>query len=86
MSSSLANGDFLVYLQPKIDLVNNRIVGTEALVRWQHPTEGMIEPAHFIPLFESNGFILELDFYIYEQVCRLLRKWRDAGEAVMPVS
>jgi len=86
MSSSLDNHDFLVYLQPKIDLASNEIVGTEALARWQHPTEGLIMPDQFISLFESNGFILELDFYIYEKVCRLLRKWLDAGETVMPVS
>ncbi len=86
MSSSLDNNDFLVYLQPKIDLASKEIVGTEALSRWQHPTEGLIMPDQFISLFESNGFILELDFYIYEKVCQLLRKWLDAGEAVMPIS
>ncbi|HVI39805.1 MAG TPA: EAL domain-containing protein, partial [Anaerovoracaceae bacterium] len=86
MSASLGHGDFLVYLQPKVDLVSNKIVGTEALARWQHPTEGLILPKQFISLFESNGFILELDFYIYEKVCQLLRKWLDAGESVMPVS
>jgi diguanylate cyclase (GGDEF)-like protein len=86
MSSSLDNNDFLVYLQPKIDLASNEIVGTEALARWQHPTEGLIMPDLFISLFESNGFILELDFYIYEKVCQLLRKWLDAGEPVMPIS
>ena len=86
MSSSLDNNDFLVYLQPKIDLASKDIVGTEALARWQHPTEGLIMPDLFISLFESNGFILELDFYIYEKVCQLLRKWLDAGEPVMPIS
>ena len=43
-------------------------------------------PVHFISLFESNGFILELDFYIYEKVCQMIRKWIDAGETVLPVS
>lgn len=86
MASSLKNGDFLVYLQPKIDLTTNRIIGTEALARWRHPTEGLILPELFISLFESNGFILELDFYIYERVCQLLRKWLDDGKDAMPVS
>ena len=86
MSASLENGDFLVYLQPKIDLSQNTIAGAEALARWQHPTEGLIMPGQFIPLFESNGFILELDFYMYEKVCQLLRKWLDADVNVMPVS
>jgi EAL domain-containing protein (putative c-di-GMP-specific phosphodiesterase class I) len=86
MSSSLGNGDFIVYLQPKFDLATNEIAGTEALARWQHPTEGLILPQQFISLFESNGFILELDFYIYEQVCLMLRKWLDDGKNVLPVS
>jgi EAL domain-containing protein (putative c-di-GMP-specific phosphodiesterase class I) len=86
MASSLERGDFFVHLQPKIDLASGRIIGTEALARWQHPTEGLIMPDHFISLFESNGFILELDFFIYEKVCQLIRKWIDAGETVMPVS
>ncbi len=86
MASSLEHGDFLVHLQPKIDLMSGRIIGTEALARWQHPTEGLIMPDQFIPLFESNGFILELDFHIYEKVCQMIRKWIDAGESVMPVS
>ena len=86
MWSSLKQGDFIVYLQPKIDLETSAIVGTEALARWQHPTEGLILPNGFIPLFESNGFILELDFYIYDKVCQLLRRWTDAGETVMPIS
>jgi diguanylate cyclase (GGDEF)-like protein len=83
---SLKQGDFIVHLQPKIDLETGNIVGTEALARWQHPTEGLILPNEFIPLFESNGFILELDFYVYDIVCRLIRRWIDAGENVMPVS
>lgn len=86
MASSLENGDFLFYLQPKIDIATGKIVGSEALARWQHPTEGFIMPDHFISLFESNGFILELDFYIYEKVCQLIRKWIDSGKTVMPVS
>jgi predicted signal transduction protein with EAL and GGDEF domain len=85
MSSSLENGDFMIHLQPKFDLSTNKIVGTEALARWQHPTEGLIMPQQFISLFESNGFILELDFYIYEKVCQTLRKWLDAGKTVLPV-
>ena len=86
MSASLENGDFIVYLQPKFDLATNQIAGTEALARWQHPTEGLILPQQFISLFESNGFILELDFYIYEQVCLMLRRWLDEGKNVLPVS
>lgn len=86
MVSALQNDEFQVYLQPKIDLSTEKIVGTEALVRWKHPVEGLIYPQQFISLFESNGFILELDFYIYEKVCSILRKWMDNGQKAMPVS
>lgn len=86
MSAALENEEFQIYLQPKFNMISNKIVGTEALVRWQHPSEGLIQPDQFIPLFESNGFILEMDFYVYETVCCLLRKWIDAGKPAMPVS
>jgi len=86
MGPALRNGEFQIYLQPKYNLFNRKIVGSEALVRWLHPLEGLITPDQFIPLFESNGFILELDFYVYEKVCQLLKKWIDSGKTVMPVS
>jgi diguanylate cyclase (GGDEF)-like protein len=86
MVSALQNDEFQVYLQPKIDLSTKKIVGAEALVRWKHPVEGLIYPQQFISLFESNGFILELDFYIYEKVCGLLRKWMKEEQKIMPIS
>ncbi|MEL7655145.1 MAG: EAL domain-containing protein, partial [Bacillota bacterium] len=86
MSTALRKEEFQIYLQPKFNLINHKIIGTEALVRWQHPSEGLISPDQFIPLFESNGFILELDFYVYEKVCSFLRKWIDEEKPVMPVS
>jgi EAL domain-containing protein (putative c-di-GMP-specific phosphodiesterase class I) len=58
----------------------------EALVRWVHPKEGMISPARFIPLFERNGFIVRLDHYVWEEVCRLLAEERDKLGRVVPVS
>ncbi|MDF3001515.1 MAG: signaling protein [Bacillota bacterium] len=86
MYSALRNQEFVVYLQPKMDLISNTIVGAEALVRWQRPKEGLIPPLQFIPLFESNGFILDLDFYVYENVCILLRRWLDEGKPAIPIS
>lgn len=86
MYSALRNQEFLVYLQPKMDLKSNTIVGAEALVRWLRPKEGLIQPLQFIPLFESNGFILDLDFYVYENVCMLLRNWLDNGKPAVPIS
>lgn len=86
MGNALAGGQFKVYLQPKFDLHTEQIVGAEALVRWDHPTRGLISPAEFVPVFERNGFIMKLDEYIWEEVCCLLRKWKDEGRQVLPIS
>ena len=64
MEPSLKNGDFVPYFQPFFDIRTKSIVGAEVLVRWNHPIYGMISPASFIPVFEKNGFIIQLDQYI----------------------
>ncbi|MDO4203931.1 MAG: EAL domain-containing protein [Selenomonadaceae bacterium] len=86
MTNALKKGEFVVYLQPKYSLVNDSVVGAEALVRWIHPVRGLISPLEFIPVFEHNGFIFELDKYIWEETCRLLRKWIDDGYPALPIS
>lgn len=86
MERALKNGEFVPYLQPKYELENETIGGAEALVRWRDPVEGMIFPNEFIPLFERNGFIVELDLYMFEQVCRLIEKWNKNGYRKVPVS
>lgn len=82
----LKNGEFIFYLQPRFDLNNRNMVGAEALVRWSHGKLGMVSPAVFIPILESNGYITKLDQYIWEQVCIQIRKWVDAGLRPIPVS
>lgn len=86
MRKSLKNKEFVVYYQPKYDLKSNKIIGAEALVRWQHPTKGLISPGDFIPLFEKNGFIVEVDFYVYETVMQTIRKRLDKGKPIVPIS
>ena len=86
MDSALADGEFLVYLQPKVRLDDNRVVGAEALVRWLDKNRGLIPPDDFIPFFEQNGFVIQLDLYVFEQVCRLIRGWIVAGAEPVPVS
>lgn len=86
MSSALANGEFVVYLQPKYDIMEERVVGAEALVRWLHPVSGIVPPSKFIPLFEKNGFIIQLDAFVWEQSFMLLRKWIDEGKTPIPIS
>lgn len=86
MEDALANEDFVVYLQPKIELENKKIVGAEALVRWRDMGTGLIPPGDFIPCFETNGFIIKLDLYVFEYICRTMRKWIDDGLHPVPVS
>ena len=86
MESALTEGQFTIYLQPKYSLNDDGLAGAEALVRWIHPEWGIISPGEFIPLFEKNGFITLLDQYVWEQVCVLLRDWREKGYATLPVS
>ncbi|MBQ8317781.1 MAG: bifunctional diguanylate cyclase/phosphodiesterase [Lachnospiraceae bacterium] len=86
MQESLRRGDFKMYLQPKYRLSDTRLVGAEALCRWVHPRKGIIPPMDFIPLFERNGFIMKLDEYMWEQACKTLRGWIDAGKNPIPIS
>lgn len=86
MSDALENHEFVPYYQPKYDVKTNKPVGAEALARWIHPTKGFISPGVFIPIFEKNGFISKLDFYIWECVCKQLKEWKDKGVPLFPVS
>ncbi len=86
MKSALDSGQFVAYYQPKFDLATEEIIGAEALVRWIHPQKGLICPDKFIPLFESNGFIVYLDCYIWEEVCKQIRNWIDNGHRPLPIS
>lgn len=86
MDEALKNNEFSIYLQPKINLSDGRLVGAEALVRWIKPEGTIIPPDNFIPQFERNGFIINLDFFVYEEVCKTLRKWIDNGVDVIPIS
>ncbi len=86
MEAALAGREFVVYYQPKHDLHAGQPGGAEALVRWISPEMGFVNPGQFISLFERNGFITNLDFYIWEEVCAELRRCLDAGAPVVPVS
>ncbi len=86
MKSAIENREFIVYFQPKYDLVDERICSAEALVRWNHPEKGLIPPNQFIQIFENNGFITELDIYVLEETCKWVRSWIDRGNPLIPVS
>lgn len=86
MEMALIAGEFVPYLQPKWDMKNNHIIAAEALVRWKQGLGEIIPPGEFISIFETNGFIEKIDFYMLEQVCKYLRKMIDEGREVYPIS
>ncbi len=86
MANALAEKQFIVYYQPQYNHSTGMLVGAEALVRWLHPEQGLISPGVFIPIFEKNGFITNLDLYVFEQVCVFLRKCIDNRWFIVPIS
>lgn len=86
MEDALFNREFEMYLQPKYNPVSQKIVGAEALVRWISPTEGIISPGRFIPIFEENGFITRLDDYMISAVAKLQSERKIHGKKLIPVS
>ena len=86
MEMALITGEFVPYLQPKWDMKNNHIIASEALVRWKQKHGNLIPPGDFISIFEKNGFIEKIDFYMLEEVCKYLRRMLDEGREVYPVS
>ena len=86
MQKALANGEFQIWLQPKYDIRTQKIIGAEALTRWQSPELGFVMPGLFIEVFEKSGFILEFDYHILESVCRLQKRRIEEGKPVFPFS
>ena len=86
MAGALERGEFRVYFQPQYNYDSGELIGAEALVRWVHPTRGMIPPGRFIPLFERNGFISRLDEFVWEESCRCLRRWKQEKGKLPTVS
>ena len=84
--AALDGGQFVPYFQPKYNLRTGMPYGAEALVRWLHPVKGVVAPGRFIPVFEKNGFVAKLDFFIWDATCRLLKKWKEEGLSPAPVS
>ncbi len=86
MRAALADRQFVVYYQPQYNHTDGSLVGAEALVRWKHPKRGIIPPGVFIPIFEKNGFITELDLYVFDEVCAFIRRSIDHGNKTVPIS
>lgn len=83
---ALRSGQFMIVLQPKVDPQKEQVAGAEALIRWKHPEKGMISPAQFISVFENNGLIVQLDYFVFEHVCMQLAAWQKAGKKQIPIS
>lgn len=86
MNGALENNEFCAYVQPKYDIVTNMLLGGELLVRWMSPSKGFLEPSAFIPFFEKNGFIYQIDCFILEEACKSLRRYLDSDIYVLPFS
>lgn len=86
MEQALETGQFKIHIQPKYDVASDKVVGGESLVRWYHPEKGVISPGDFIPIFERNGFIRNLDYYVWESTCAFIRCAIDKGLKVPPIS
>ncbi len=86
MISALENDEFHVFYQPKVNIATGRVVGAEALVRWIRPDNEIISPGKFVPIFEENGFITEMDFAIYRTAITDIKRWLREGIDVPLVS
>ena len=86
MEHALETGEFVIYLQPKVNMVTSELVGAEALSRWAHPKDGIRTPFLYIPLFEKNGFISKLDMYNFEQLCKIKGSWKGTKYEHIPIS
>ncbi len=85
LSKAIEHGEIQIYLQPQVNK-DGKVIGAEALVRWIHREDGLIPPAHFIPFFEMNGRITELDICIWRQACAKLKEWKEKGREDLHIS
>jgi diguanylate cyclase (GGDEF)-like protein/PAS domain S-box-containing protein len=83
---ALEQQEFALHYQPKIDLRTGKITGAEALLRWTHPTQGPISPAHFIPVAEDSGLIYPIGKWVLREACRQARGWIDAGLSLTTIA
>ena len=86
LRGALERGEFLLHYQPKADLYNGQMCGFEALLRWQHPTRGLVAPGEFISALEDTGLIVPVGEWVVRTVCMQIRSWQERGMNALPVA
>lgn len=86
LRSAVQNHEFVLYYQPQIELTTGRLIGFEALLRWQHPERGLLTPNHFIPIAEESDLIVSVGDWVMHEACRQNAAWQRAGLPALPVS
>lgn len=86
LKKSIKNNELMLYYQPQLNLKTGRIIGIEALIRWNHPEFGMVNPSIFIPIANETGFIMEMGAWALREACRLNKHWQDEGYEHMSVA
>lgn len=86
IQKGLADGEFIFMIQPRYDLNTKKITGGEVMLRWEHGSLGMVYPTAFMEVVERNGYVVRIDRYIWEEVCKTMRRWLDSGIRPVPLS
>ncbi|MEB3311453.1 MAG: EAL domain-containing protein [Snowella sp.] len=85
LRKALDRDEFVVYYQPIMDIVSDRLVGFEALIRWQHPERGLLSPNHFMPIAEETGLVIGIDCWVIESACQQIAQWKDHFSCRFPL-
>lgn len=86
LKKALENGEFILYYQPKLRLSDKKITSAEALIRWNHPRQGMVPPGKFIPVAEDSKIIIDINRWVFKEACRQVKQWKTPGRDDLSVS